>query len=154
MIQVKGDIGVAKKWRRRSARLLPAQQGFTLLEVLVGLAIMGIAVVVLFQIFSANLRSIAVSEDYTSAAVKAEARMREVLDNDKLEESSWSEVTAEGYRLDIVIAETLNQRTELLPVRLLDVVLTINWKKGAKDKSMTLRTIKMVGRQSEQKRPG
>jgi prepilin-type N-terminal cleavage/methylation domain-containing protein len=148
MIPAKGDIGITKEWRiRNSARALWAEQGFTLLEVLVGLAIMSIAVVLLFQIFSANLRSIAVSEDYASAAIKADARIREVLDNDKLAESAWSEVTTEGYRLDIVIAETLNQRTELLPVRLLDVALTINWKKGTKNKSITLRTIKMVGRQ-------
>ena len=125
-----------------------AEQGFTLLEVLVGLAIMGIAVVVLFQIFSANLRAIGASEDYVSAAVKAEGRMREILDSDKLAESAWSEVTTEGYRLDIIIAETLNQRTELLPVRLLDVALTIHWKRGVKDKSMTLRTVKMMGRQT------
>jgi prepilin-type N-terminal cleavage/methylation domain-containing protein len=123
-----------------------AAPGFTLLEVLVGLSIMGIAVVVLFQIFSANLRAIAVSEDYVSAAVKAEARMSEVLDSDKLVENAWSEVTPEGYRLNIVITETLKERTELLPVRLLDVALTIYWKKGMHDKSMTLRTIKMAGR--------
>ncbi len=127
---------------------LAAKRGFTLLEVLVGLSIMGIAVVVLFQVFSANLRAIAVSEDYVSAAVKAEARMREVLDNEKLAESAWSEVTPEGYRMSVVIAETLNQRTELLPIRLLDVVLTIYWKKGAKDKFMTLRAIKMVSRKT------
>jgi prepilin-type N-terminal cleavage/methylation domain-containing protein len=147
MIQAKDGIEAPKESRRRSIRDMGAEQGFTLLEVLVGLAIMGIAVILLFQVFSANLRSIAVSEDYTSAAVKAEARMREVLENAKLAENAWSEVTAEGYRLDIVVAETLNQRTELLPVRLLDVMLTINWKKGTKNKSMTLRTIKMVGRQ-------
>jgi prepilin-type N-terminal cleavage/methylation domain-containing protein len=88
MIQAKDDIEAPKEWRRRSARHLGAEQGFTLLEVLVGLAIMGIAVILLFQVFSANLRSIAVSEDYTSAAVKAEARMREVLENAKLVESA------------------------------------------------------------------
>jgi type II secretion system protein I len=148
MILAEGDLGIMKEWRRRNARPSRAEQGFTLLEVLVGLAIMGIAVVVLFQIFSANLGSIAVSEDYALAAVKAEARMREVLDDDKLAESAWSEVTAEGYKLDIVIAETLSQRTELLPVRLLDVALTINWKKGTKNKSITQRTIKMVGRRT------
>ena len=138
----------AKQSRTGNRRRVSAEQGFTLLEVLVGLAIMGIAVVVLFQIFSANLRAIGASEDYVSAAVKAEVRMREILDSDKLAESTWSEVTADGYRLDIVIAETLNQRTVLLPVRLLEVVLTVHWKRGAKDKSMMLRTVKMMGRQT------
>jgi type II secretion system protein I len=149
MIRAKTGVhGRMKRLGKGNMGRLRAGHGFTLLEVLVALSIMGIAVVLLFQVFSGNLRAISVSEDYVSAAVRAEARMREVLDDDKLTDNAWSEVTADGYRLNIVIAETLNQRTELLPVRLLDVGLTIYWKKGTKDKSMTLRTIKMVARQT------
>ncbi len=37
--------------------------GFTLLEVLVALALLGVGVVVVLQLFSANLRSISASED-------------------------------------------------------------------------------------------
>jgi type II secretion system protein I len=147
-MNVTASIGNAKRPGTGSGHRLSAEQGFTLLEVLVSLAIMGIAVVVLFQVFSANLRAIGTSEDYVSAAVRAEVRMREILDSDKLAENAWSELTAEGYRLDIVIAETLNQRTELLPVRLLDVALTVHWKRGLKEKSITLRTVKMMGRQT------
>jgi prepilin-type N-terminal cleavage/methylation domain-containing protein len=99
------------KLRMGSIRHLCPEHGFTLLEILVALAIMGIAVTVLFQVFSANLRSIAVSDDYVSAVVRAEAKMREVLDNDKLTENAWSETTAEGYRLNVTVSETLNQRT-------------------------------------------
>ena len=142
------DVRNVKGERVRDGRCMFGEEGFTLLEVLVSLAIMAIAVVVLFQVFSANLRAIGASADYVSASVRAEARMREILDNAKLAEGAWSETTAEGYGMDIVVAETLNQRTELLPVRLLDVSLTIRWKRGLKEKSMTLRTVKMTGRQT------
>jgi len=72
-------------------------KGFTLLEVLVALAILGIAITVVLQLFSANLRSIAASEDYISAVTTAEARLRDILDDEELSEKSWSETTSDGY---------------------------------------------------------
>jgi len=120
--------------------------GFTLLEVLVALAILGTAVTLIFQLFSANMRNIAISEDYLSATVAAEARMREVLDDDALTENSWSETTGDGYRIDVVVSDALQQRTGELPVKLLEVAMTVSWAKNMKQKSLTLRTMKMVQR--------
>jgi len=120
--------------------------GFTLLEVLVALAILGTAVTLVFQLFSANMRNIAISEDYLSATVAAEARMREVLDDDALTENSWSETTGDGYRIDVVVSDALQQRTGELPVKLLEVAMTVSWAKNMKQKSLTLRTMKMVQR--------
>ncbi len=121
-----------------------SREGFTLLEVLVALAILSIAVIVVIQLFSANLRAIAISGDYVSASIKAEAKMREILDDDKLSEKSWSETTDDGYRLDVSINEVLKARTENLQVRLLELDLIIHWIKGTKARSLTLRTLKMV----------
>lgn len=92
------------------------------------------------------MRNIALSEDYLSATVKAEARMQEVLDDDALAAQSWSETTGDGYRIDVVVSEALEQRTEELPVKLLEVALTISWAANIRQKSLTLRTMKMVGR--------
>ena len=52
------------------------RKGFTLLEVLVATAILGMAIAVILQLFSANLRAIALSRDYVSASIKAEAKMK------------------------------------------------------------------------------
>lgn len=122
------------------------RSGFTLLEVLVALAILGTAVTLVFQLFSANMRNIALSEDYLSATVAAEARMQEVLDDDGLASTSWSETTGDGYRIDVVVSDALQQRTGELPVKLLEVALTVSWAKNTKQKSLTLRTMKMVER--------
>ena len=73
---------------------LGSAHGFTLLEVLVALSILGVAVTVLFQLFSTNLRTIALSGDYVLATVRAEAKMREVLDDDALGPKAWSETTS------------------------------------------------------------
>lgn len=122
------------------------RDGFTLLEVLVALSILGIAITIILQLFSANLRALSASEDYVLAVTKAEARMREVLDDNDLSEKSWSEITDDGYRVDVSINETLKDRTDNLQVRVLEVALTVSWTRNTKNKSLTLRTMKVVNK--------
>ncbi|MFH0933263.1 MAG: prepilin-type N-terminal cleavage/methylation domain-containing protein [Nitrospirota bacterium] len=122
-------------------------RGFTLLEILVALAILGIAITIILQLFSANLRALSASGDYVSAVTKAEAKMREILDDANLSEKSWSEVTDDGYGFDASVTETLKDRTENLQVRMLEVALTVQWTKGSKKKSLTLKTMKVVNKQ-------
>lgn len=121
--------------------------GFTLLEVLVAVALLGIAITVVLQLFSADLKAIAASEEYVSAAAKAEAKIREVQDNDSLSEGSTSEITNDGYRVDVSVASTLGERTDTLQVMLMDILVTVRWTKGAKERSLSLRTMKLVNKQ-------
>lgn len=123
------------------------KEGFTLLEVLVAIAILGIAVTVVLELFSANLRAIATSGDYISAVTKAEAKMREILDDDELSEKSWSETTDDGYRIDVSVTDALKDRTDNLQVRLIEIDLTIRSTRGTKEKSLTLRTMKVLEKQ-------
>jgi general secretion pathway protein I len=123
------------------------QKGFTLLEVMIALAILGIAVTVVLQLFSANLRAISASEDYVSAAAKAEAKMREILENEKLSERTWSETTSDGGRIDVSINEVFKDRTSSLQVRMLEINLAVHWIKGTKKKSLTLTTMKVLNKQ-------
>lgn len=119
-------------------------RGFSLLEVLVALAVMAVAVTLVLQLSSANLRAIAGSGDLTSAALRGDSRIRELLAEPDLGEKAWSEATEDGYRMDIAVAEVLKERTDTLPVRLMEVALTIHWREGAGDKSLGFRTMKMV----------
>jgi type II secretion system protein I len=122
------------------------EKGFTLLEILVALAIMGIAAVATFQLFSESLKKLSVSEDYIAATITAEARMEQVLDDDELAEGAWTETTKAGYRFDCTVSETLKEHTEQLPVQLLEVVLAVHWTKNGKEKALTLRTAKLISR--------
>jgi general secretion pathway protein I len=124
----------------------PGTGGFTLLEILVALAVLGIAAMVIFQLFSANTRSLSNSDAYVAAVVKAEGRMREVLDNDALSAQTWTETSDDGYCIDVAIAETLQPRTDGLPVQMFDIALTLHWKKDSKEKTITLRSMKMMAR--------
>jgi general secretion pathway protein I len=121
-----------------------SRRGFTLIEILVAVSIMGIAIAVILQLFSANLRNISNSGDYVEAATRAEVKMMEVMDNHSLIEKSYSEVTNDGYRMDIAVTEALKERTENLQVRLFEIALTVRWTKGSKEKAMTLRSMKVV----------
>ena len=120
------------------------REGFTLLEILVALALLGIAITVILQLFSTNLRALSVSGEYVSAALRAEAKMRDILEDTDLKEKSWSEVTDEGYRFDASVTEMLKERTENLQVRMLEITLTTQWLENLKTKSLTLRTLKVV----------
>lgn len=123
-------------------------KGFTLLEVLVALAVMAIAVTLVIQLFSANLRSIAASRDMTQAIARADSRIRGILTDESLAERAWSEATEDGYRFDLSVSEILKERTDNLPVALMEVILTTHWVSGRKEKSFTLKTVRVIKKAS------
>ncbi|ABA59337.1 type IV pilus modification PilV family protein [Nitrosococcus oceani] len=55
--------------------MIRSQRGFSLLEVLVAFAILGVALGVLLQIFATGMRATTLSEDYTYAASLAETKL-------------------------------------------------------------------------------
>jgi prepilin-type N-terminal cleavage/methylation domain-containing protein len=132
---------------RKVHDIVASSKGFTLLEILVALAILATAVTIIFQLFSAGLRNVAVSEDVVSAAVRAEAKMREVLSNEELTENSWTETTTDGYTFAVNITEALQEKTDSLPVQVLQVDLAITWTKNSKERSLRLKTYKTVNKQ-------
>jgi general secretion pathway protein I len=118
--------------------------GFTLLEVLVALALLGMAVTVVLQLFSANLRSISASEEYVAGSLEAQAKMREVLEEKDISEGTRNGITDNGYRFQVFVSDNLTERSESLPVKLMEVEVKVYWTQGNKDKSLTLKTLKMV----------
>ncbi|MGB5157434.1 type IV pilus modification PilV family protein [Desulfobacterium sp. N47] len=124
--------------------ILQNSRGFTLLEVLVALAIIAIAVTYIIQLFSVNLGSISASGKFVDAAMQAEEKMRQILDGDLSKEQLYTETTDDGCKMDIKIFEVLPERTQNLKVKLMEIDLTVFWNKGNKEKTLTLSTQKMV----------
>jgi len=122
------------------------ERGFTLLEVLAAVAILGMALTVIMQLFSANLHGIAASDDYLAASMAAQAKLREVIDTGDFSEKDWSETTPEGYRVGISVRPALEERTESLPVQLHEITLSLRFESGAKERTITLRTLKAAAR--------
>jgi len=125
--------------------IIRSKRGFTLLEVLAATALAGMALAVIFQLFSSNLRALAVSDGYISAVATADERIRDITNRDDLGERTWTETT-EGYRLDCSVSPVLQERTDALPAELYEVVVTLHWNSGSGEKSITLRNMKAAGR--------
>jgi prepilin-type N-terminal cleavage/methylation domain-containing protein len=126
----------------------PEAKGFTLLEVLVSLAVMAIAMTLVIQLFSANLRAVVRSGDMTSAIIKGEYRLSEILAEPFLAERAWNEVTDDGYRIDVAVSEAMREKTDNLPVNLMEIVLTVHWIDGLREKSLRLKTMKVVDKKA------
>ena len=83
----------------------------------------------------------------TSAAIRGDSRIREILAEPSPAEKVWSETTEDGYRMDFAISEVMKERTDNLPVRLMEVALTIRWMEGMKEKNLNLKTMKMIDKE-------
>jgi general secretion pathway protein I len=129
-----------------TSRQLKPARGFTLIEIMVALTVMGFAVVSLVQLFSSNLRMIRTSQDYMTVLTRAESVMREIVESDKIEEKSWRDSTDQGYQIEVTVSETAKERTENLPIKLLQIEMVFSWEKALRKKSMTFRTLKIVSK--------
>lgn len=126
--------------------LLKTTGGFTLLEILVALILIAITVTVMFQLFSKSLGSLSASDDYAMAAIKAQEKMREVLEDEELKEGEVTENSDDGYRYTIRITSSLDERTRTLGVQLFEIAMMVTWTAGTKEKSLGLTTMKVVER--------
>lgn len=127
-------------------RQMTSARGFTLIEIMAALTVMGFAVVSLVEVFSSNLRMIRTSQDYMTVLTRAESVMREIVESDRIEEKSWRDSTDQGYQIEVTVSETAKERTENLPIKLLQIEMVFSWEKALRKKSMTFRTLKIVNR--------
>ena len=126
------------------AKGIDGDSGFTLLEVLVALAILSIALSLIIQLYSANLQSVSTSGNMSSAVVWSDAKIREILADPSLTEKAWREITDDGYRIEVSIGEVLKERTDNLPVKMMEVTLVVRWNEGRKERNIQLKTVKMI----------
>lgn len=77
-------------------RDLAGDGGFMLLEVMASVAILGLAIVAVIQLFAGGLRLARTSDDYTDMVLLAREKMAEALLNKPIEEGTVSGRTGEG----------------------------------------------------------
>ncbi|MBF0566541.1 MAG: prepilin-type N-terminal cleavage/methylation domain-containing protein [Nitrospirae bacterium] len=117
------------------------QSGFTLIETMVAIAIMAIGLTTLMQLFSGSLRLVTYSEDYTRAAILAQARMREVMYDKDLQENAFSEKIGSRYMADVNIQQVDKEKTSNLGYDLYSIKVDIKWRNGLGSKSFAINTI-------------
>jgi prepilin-type N-terminal cleavage/methylation domain-containing protein len=121
------------------------ESGFTLMEILVALTLMGITITAFIQLFSGSLRTVAKSEDYVYATMKADAAMRDVMERSDLQEGTWSETDSEGYISEVTVTEIEKERfVDLEEYKLFQIDLVLKWMKGDSERSIKLSSLQTV----------
>jgi general secretion pathway protein I len=123
-------------------------RGFTLIETVIALAILGIGLTVIIELFSGGLRLARTSEEYTKAMNFARTKLEEIISQQNIEEG-----TDEGEFDDTFRWQVNTKKMDLLPVEkdsdfkppveLFQVKVDILWKSGSKDKSATIQSYKV-----------
>ena len=123
-------------------------RGFTLIEIVVALAILAIGLTVALEGFAGGLRSARVSEDYTKATWHGQAKMEEMLMTQELTEGvtegtfdsqfSWK---SEVKKATPSLGQDENTQTSV-PVDLYQIIVTVTWPWGAGKKSLELESLR------------
>jgi general secretion pathway protein I len=121
-----------------------------LIEVVVALAILGVGLTVIIELFSGGLRLGRVSMEYTKAVNYARVKMEETMAKPTIEEG-----TQEGESDDKTFRWQMGvKKVDLLsidnsidykpPVELFQVKIDVFWKSGSKEKSTSVESLKVT----------
>ncbi len=126
--------------------IIKKEEGFTILEIMVALVLIAVVVSSFIQLSSANLNNLSSSDDQIDALIHANAKMREILDLEIIEDKSWNETDNDGYSYEITMAESLADRTDSLNVKMEEITLLTKWVKNNKKKEVVLKTAKVISK--------
>ena len=132
-----------------------AQHGFTLLEILVAIAILGVSLTVIMQQFSAGLRIGHTSRTYTTATAYAKQKLEEFQLVEEMEEGEEAGDFDDGYTWKVSVlpydvfveeggTEEDEELFEHLPLEMYRLESVVSWMEGENEKSVSLVTLKTV----------
>jgi general secretion pathway protein I len=125
-------------------RIIGARRGFTLLEVLVATMVLGIAVVIVMQLFSGGLDQAKRAEDYTRAVFHARAKMEEFLLDPPPGPVSEQGEFDDGYRWALETLTDADLMTDELGVQPVVVRVTVGWGFDQHPKTVYLQTMSLA----------
>jgi type II secretion system protein I len=126
-----------------------AAAGFTLLEVLVALAIFAAGVLAIIDLFSGSLRLSEGARDVSAAQVYASQRMEEALLSPNPKPGVENGLFGERYRWET--RTTWETSEEDIPFREVRIRVTIRWDDGARERSVDLVASRWKRRQPDEK---
>lgn len=130
-------------------RVRAKKQGFTLLEVLVAMAILGVGLIVIIELFSGGLRLGRTAEEYTRAVGYARMKLEEISLAKTLEEGIEEGEFDREYRWQMEV-----KKVDLLPpgketsyqppVALYRVRIAVLWKSGIRERTTALESYRIL----------
>jgi general secretion pathway protein I len=136
--------------RRKSVRLdSEARGGFTLIEVVVALAILSVGLTVVIELFAGGLRLAKVSGEYTKAVNYGRIKMEEMAVKPKMEEGSEEGKFDETFHWQVGVKKVdvlpIEKRPEFkVPVELFQIQVKVIWKSGSRERSASVETYKTI----------
>ncbi len=124
--------------------VMGARRGFTLLEVLVATMVLGIAVVIVMQLFSGGLDQAKRAGDYTRAVFHARAKMEEVLLDPPSGPVAEQGEFDDGYRWALETVTDADLTAEGLGVQPVVVRVTVGWGFDQHPKTFSLQTMTLA----------
>lgn len=124
-------------------------QGFTLIEVVVALTVLGVGLIVIIELFSGGLRLGRMAEEYTQAVSYARVKLEDIALGRQMKEGAEEGEFDKNFRwqmevkkVDILASE---ERGDIaLPVELYQIKLNVIWKSGAQERSATIESMKVI----------
>ena len=127
----------------RTPHPAPREAGFTLLEVIVALAILGVAFALAMELLASGVRSAKASEDYTQAVLLARQKIAEMVVTPSLKGLADQGEFGGGFRWVSEI-QPLPQDEEDLPAHLYQVRVRVTWPGRRTENSLDLYTLRMA----------
>ena len=142
---------------RKNEKRNGLKPGFTLMEVVVALAILGIGLTVLMELFSGGLRLGRITEEQVRALQYASVKLEEVATQKTIEEGEEEGEFDKTYRWKLGV-----RKMDLLPFEkgtdfkppadLYHVRISVTWTSGVKERSASLETYKTVKSGTDEKK--
>jgi general secretion pathway protein I len=124
-------------------------RGFTLIEIVVAMAILGIGLIVIIELFSGGLRLGRVSKEYTQAVGFARMKLEEIALAEQLKEGKEEGEFNKDFRWQMGV-----KKVDLLPVEkglefkppveFYQIKVNITWKSGSKERSTEIESYRTI----------
>ena len=125
-------------------------KGFTLIEVVVAFAILGVGLTVIIELFSGGLRLARASMEYTKAVNYARIKMEEFTAKPAVEEGTEEgESDDKTFRWQVAVKKvdllSIDKSVDYKPpIELYQVKIDVFWKSGSKERSTTVESLKAI----------
>lgn len=139
-------VSRARSWCRRHPRRCRSNAGFSLVEVLVAFSVAALTLAIYFEVLGRAAAAAQVTADRLTAATLAQSKLAELGVVEPLAEGR-SRGTFDGlfsWELTVAADANLAARHARAPLRPVNAVLDVTWKRGRAERTVTYSVLRLV----------